>query len=96
MGQVWVARDTALGRKIALKELRPDQSDNSIICSRFLYEARVTAQLEHPGHCSGLRDGRWKGPLLHHAIRERPNSVRGDPLVSQGAARKEEPPARLG
>ena len=49
MGQVWVARDASLGRKIALKELRPDQSDNSIICSRFLYEARVTAQLEHPG-----------------------------------------------
>ena len=43
------ARDTSLGRQIALKELRPDQSENSIVCSRFLYEAKVTAQLEHPG-----------------------------------------------
>jgi eukaryotic-like serine/threonine-protein kinase len=49
MGQVWLARDTALGRQIALKELRPDQVDNSIVCSRFLYEAKITAQLEHPG-----------------------------------------------
>ena len=49
MGQVWVARDGSLGRQIALKELRPDQTDNSIICSRFLYEAKITAQLEHPG-----------------------------------------------
>jgi eukaryotic-like serine/threonine-protein kinase len=49
MGRVWLARDGALGRQIALKELRPDQTDNSIVCSRFLYEAKITAQLEHPG-----------------------------------------------
>lgn len=49
MGRVWLARDTSLGRQIALKELRPDQADNSIVCSRFLYEAKITAQLEHPG-----------------------------------------------
>jgi serine/threonine protein kinase len=49
MGRVWLARDGALGRQIALKDLRPDHSDNSIVCSRFLYEAKITAQLEHPG-----------------------------------------------
>ncbi len=49
MGRVWLARDGSLGRQIALKELRPDQSDNTIVCSRFLYEAKITAQLEHPG-----------------------------------------------
>ena len=49
MGRVWLARDGSLGRQIALKELRPDQSDNTIVCSRFLYEARITAKLEHPG-----------------------------------------------
>ncbi|HZW34805.1 MAG TPA: protein kinase, partial [Isosphaeraceae bacterium] len=49
MGRVWLARDGALGRRIALKELRPDQADNPVVCSRFLYEARITAQLEHPG-----------------------------------------------
>jgi eukaryotic-like serine/threonine-protein kinase len=49
MGRVWLARDTSLGRQIALKELRPDQADNSIVFSRFLYEAKITAQLEHPG-----------------------------------------------
>jgi len=49
MGQVWLARDPTLGREIALKELRPDQVDNTLVCSRFMTEARVTAQLEHPG-----------------------------------------------
>jgi eukaryotic-like serine/threonine-protein kinase len=49
MGQVWVARDKSLGRDVALKELLADQKDNAPILSRFLYEARITAQLEHPG-----------------------------------------------
>jgi eukaryotic-like serine/threonine-protein kinase len=49
MGQVWLARDKALDRLIALKELRPDQAENSAVCSRFLHEAKITAQLEHPG-----------------------------------------------
>jgi tetratricopeptide (TPR) repeat protein/tRNA A-37 threonylcarbamoyl transferase component Bud32 len=49
MARVWLARDSSLGRQIALKELRPDQVDNSVVCSRFLREARITAQLEHPG-----------------------------------------------
>jgi serine/threonine protein kinase len=49
MGQVWLAHDPALGREIALKELRPEQADNASVCSRFMTEARVTAQLEHPG-----------------------------------------------
>ncbi len=49
MGRVWLARDGSLGRQIALKELRPDQTENTIVCSRFLYEAKITAQLEHPG-----------------------------------------------
>jgi serine/threonine protein kinase len=49
MGRVWLARDTSLDRQIALKELRPDQANNSTVYSRFLYEAKITAQLEHPG-----------------------------------------------
>ncbi len=49
MGRVWLARDDALGRRIALKDLRPEQTDNPTVYSRFLYEAKVTAQLEHPG-----------------------------------------------
>ncbi len=50
MGRVWLARDGSLGRQVQLKDTaRPEQADNSILCSRFLYEAKITAQLEHPG-----------------------------------------------
>jgi len=49
IGQVWVARDSQLSRNVALKELLPDQSSNSVFRARFLREARITGQLEHPG-----------------------------------------------
>jgi PAS domain S-box-containing protein len=49
IGRVWLARDVQLGRNVALKELRPEQSDNAVVSARFLKEARITGQLEHPG-----------------------------------------------
>src|SRR5208282_4876583 len=67
MGQVWVARDQSLGREIALKELRPDQKHNSILLSRFLYEAKITAQLEHPGIVPVYELG--GGPLPFYTMR---------------------------
>ncbi len=48
IGRVWLARDESLGRDVALKELRPDTSDRPTIWARFLEEARITGQLEHP------------------------------------------------
>jgi hypothetical protein len=49
IGQVWLANDAALGRDVALKELRPDRADNPALQARFLHEARITGQLQHPG-----------------------------------------------
>jgi serine/threonine protein kinase len=48
MGQVYRARDTKLGRHIALKVLPPDLSDNSERLRRFLHEARAVAAMNHP------------------------------------------------
>jgi serine/threonine-protein kinase len=49
IGQIWLARDTDLGRDVALKELRAERSDNPEVWARFLEEAQITGQLEHPG-----------------------------------------------
>lgn len=49
LGKVWIARDTDLNREVALKEIRPDRADNPDAWRRFLKEAQVTGQLEHPG-----------------------------------------------
>ncbi len=48
LGQVWLARDTAVGRQVALKTLRPDRADSPDLRARFVREARTTGQLEHP------------------------------------------------
>jgi PAS domain S-box-containing protein len=49
IGRIWLARDADLRRDVALKELRPERADDASLWSRFLKEARITGQLEHPG-----------------------------------------------
>jgi serine/threonine protein kinase len=49
IGRIWLAHDDHLGRNVALKELRSEQAENPANWVRFLREARVTGQLEHPG-----------------------------------------------
>ena len=63
MGQVWLARDVTLGREIALKELRPDQANHALVHSRFLGEAKITAQLEHPGIVPVYELGEGQSPF---------------------------------
>lgn len=48
IGRVWLAHDSGIGRNIALKELRPEHSKDATLAARFLQEARITGQLEHP------------------------------------------------
>ena len=48
MGEVYLARDTKLGRKVALKVVRGDSWANENHRARFLVEARVTARFNHP------------------------------------------------
>ena len=49
MGRLWVAHDSDLGRDVALKDLRPEHATHPALGARFLQEAKITGQLEHPG-----------------------------------------------
>jgi eukaryotic-like serine/threonine-protein kinase len=49
IGRVWLARDATIGRQVALKELRPERATTPDIRARFVKEAQITGQLEHPG-----------------------------------------------
>jgi tetratricopeptide (TPR) repeat protein/tRNA A-37 threonylcarbamoyl transferase component Bud32 len=49
LGQVWLAVDGDLNRQVALKELRSERGSDPTLAARFLDEAKVTGQLEHPG-----------------------------------------------
>ncbi|MHB8446940.1 MAG: serine/threonine protein kinase [Rudaea sp.] len=48
MGTVHIARDTELLRRVALKQLNADADANDSARTRFLREAQITAQLDHP------------------------------------------------
>jgi serine/threonine protein kinase len=47
MGRVYLARDTRLGRKVALKLLSPERMSSPRAITRFLREGRAGAQLQH-------------------------------------------------
>lgn len=48
MGKVWKAEDESLGRIVALKDLHDRGAKNERLRNRFVKEARITGQLEHP------------------------------------------------
>jgi hypothetical protein len=87
MGVVYRARDTALDRDVAVKLLSERYAADSPVGQRFLSEARITGQLQHPGipavHQVGrLADGRpflamklIKGNTLEAILNDRPDST---------------------
>ena len=63
LGEVLVAEDEKLGRRVAIKQIRQNAAWSTENVRRFMREARITAQLEHPGivpvHGLGIaKDGR--------------------------------------
>jgi serine/threonine-protein kinase len=85
MGVVYQAHDPDLNRAVAVKVLRPELSADAALARRFLEEAQLSGQLQHPGlvpvHEMGrLDDGRLffamklvKGRTLAELLDERPD-----------------------
>jgi len=49
MAVVYEAHDAALERSVAVKVLRPKMAADEEVRSRFLYEAKILGQMDHPG-----------------------------------------------
>ena len=52
MGEVYLAEDTKLGRKVAIKVLPPESAENPNANKRLLREAQAAATLDHPQICA--------------------------------------------
>ena len=55
MGEVYLAEDTRLARKVAIKVLPPQYAGNPERLARFEQEARASAALNHP-HIAVVHD----------------------------------------
>lgn len=70
LGEVRRVRDVALGRSVAMKLLRPSFLDDPETVTRFIEEAQVTSQLQHPGLAPVHELGRTKDGRLYFVMRE--------------------------
>lgn len=67
IGEIWIARDELLGRQVAVKRLKRQTATKPSIQRRFLHEARITAQLNHPGIVD-IFDLVENGPRSYYAM----------------------------
>ena len=75
-GDVRRVRDTLLDRVVAMKLLRAEHADAPHLRRRFLVEAQITAQLQHPGIVALYDRGELAGGRLWFTMKE----VRGRTL----------------
>jgi serine/threonine protein kinase len=61
MAEVYLAEDTELGRRVAIKLLPPDTSADDHARKRLLREARAAATLDHPHICAVYEVGEADG-----------------------------------
>jgi serine/threonine protein kinase len=64
MGAVYLAEDTALGRKVALKLLAPELAADERFRERFLRESKLAASLDHRGIVPIYQAGESDGTLF--------------------------------
>src|SRR5687767_15605668 len=102
MGEVYLAQDTTLQRKVALKVLPPDVAANHDRMRRFKQEATAAASLNHPniahiyeiGEASGHNfiameyvEGATLRAKIHDEDEELPKLLRALQHIAEGLAK---------
>ena len=98
MGEVYLAQDTTLDRKVALKFLAEEMQQDTNARLRFLREAKSAASLDHPYICKiyavGEDQGKSfiameyvQGATLKDRLAKGPLKLQGGPGYSRGDGR---------
>ena len=69
LGEIFVAEDEELHRRVALKEIQPIHAQNLVSRERFVVEAEVTGKLEHPGIVPVYGMGTLRGRPASYTMR---------------------------
>ncbi len=77
MGEVWLARQGTMERKVALKILSPKLVRETTYIDKFMSEIKVSAKLEHPNIVSAYDAGKENG-IYYLAI----SYIEGDELTN--------------
>jgi eukaryotic-like serine/threonine-protein kinase len=95
MGVVFLATDTTLDRRVAIKVVHPELASHESITRRFLTEARTIARLRHPNivavHSAGSAGG-----LLYYVMDEVAGESLRQKLTREGSLPPEEVARILG
>jgi serine/threonine protein kinase len=75
MGVVYEARQVSIGRSVAVKMLRPENDADARMQQKFVAEAAVTGELDHPNIVPIYDLGQTSQGLLFYAMKQ----VRGTP-----------------
>lgn len=91
LGQVWLAQDPLLERRVALKEMRPELKNRPEYVRRFIREAKITGRLQHPSIVTVLEYCRNEGdenPCPFYAMRFVEGTTLADEIRNFHEARK--------
>ena len=69
LGDVYVARDLDIDRRVAIKFLKSDGRTSPELAARFLREARITGYLDHPGIAPVFAMGQDESQQPFYAMR---------------------------
>ena len=85
VGVVYKGRDQDLGRDVAMKVLRDDYAERPEVLARFVEEAQIGGQLQHPGIVPVYELGLQSGERPYFAMK----LVKGETLSAQLARRSD-------
>ena len=89
MGEVWLARQSAMDRKVALKLLAREFTMDSHFVERFLKEVKISAKMDHPNMVTAFDAGCDKG-IYYLAITFVDGSTLEDKLEELGVFNEKE------